>query len=125
MLLLRKKPMTGMDIIREVEKLSMGIWRPSPGTIYPLLRALEKDGLVISEKIDGRKVYKLSTRGMEIAKEFSIFMPARDIDDVVTILEAYINYLEDYVGEGGTLSKDLKLRLQNIAETLARISGEK
>ncbi len=38
--------MTGAQIIDEIERLSMGFWRPSPGSVYPALEELEADGLI-------------------------------------------------------------------------------
>ena len=51
--LLKERPMTGKEIIEEAEKQSEGVWRPSPGLIYPLLGRLVRGGL-IEETEDGR-----------------------------------------------------------------------
>ncbi|WP_371810342.1 PadR family transcriptional regulator, partial [Acidianus sp. RZ1] len=44
-LLLVKGPMTGAEIMDEVERNSLGVWRPSPGSVYPMIRNLESEGL--------------------------------------------------------------------------------
>lgn len=44
--LLKERPMTGNEIIKEAEKRSEGGWRPSPGLIYPLLGRLVRGGLI-------------------------------------------------------------------------------
>jgi DNA-binding PadR family transcriptional regulator len=61
--LLADKPMHGYDLIRELEERSGGMWRPSPGSIYPTLQMLEDEGLVTSEAQDGKKVYSLTDAG--------------------------------------------------------------
>ena len=43
----------------------MGVYAPSPGTIYPRLARLEEDGLVTHEEVDGKKVYSITDKGRE------------------------------------------------------------
>ena len=37
---------TGYSIMRTIEDKTEGAWRPGPGTVYPLLRSLVKEGLL-------------------------------------------------------------------------------
>ena len=61
--LLTKRDMYGQELAGELEK-RRGT-RPNPGTLYPALRELEKNGLVES-RIDGKKrVYQLTEAGRE------------------------------------------------------------
>ncbi|MEM2013389.1 MAG: PadR family transcriptional regulator, partial [Metallosphaera sp.] len=41
-----KGEMTGAQIMREIEKVTQGIWRPSPGAVYPALDKMESEGLI-------------------------------------------------------------------------------
>ncbi len=61
--LLQDKPMHGYDLIRELEERSGGMWRPSPGSIYPTLQMLEDEGLVTSEDRDGKRVFSITDAG--------------------------------------------------------------
>lgn len=61
--LLEDGPKHGYELIRLLEDRFLGMYSPSPGTVYPRLAALEEDGLVTSEEQDGRKVYKLTDAG--------------------------------------------------------------
>jgi DNA-binding PadR family transcriptional regulator len=63
LLLLGEEPRHGYELIRLLEDRFMGLYTPSAGTIYPRLAALEDDGLVEHETIDGRKVYRLTPAG--------------------------------------------------------------
>lgn len=63
--LLDEQPRHGYEVIRAVEDRFMGMYTPSAGTIYPRLAALEDDGLVEHDVIDGRKVYRLTDAGRE------------------------------------------------------------
>jgi len=55
--------MHGYDLIRELEQRSGGMWRPSPGSIYPTLQMLEDAGLVIGQEQDGKRVYSITDAG--------------------------------------------------------------
>ena len=52
-LLAREGPLTGKQIIDRAAESSGGIWRPSPGLVYPLLGRLLDDGLVSRDGGDG------------------------------------------------------------------------
>lgn len=55
---LGKKNMTGAEISRELERRRGS--KPSPGTIYPVLKELKKRGLI---KADRNKAYSLTNKG--------------------------------------------------------------
>src|SRR4051812_18292331 len=46
LLLLSDEPRNGYQLMQEIEERSGGIWRPSPGSVYPALAQLEDEGLV-------------------------------------------------------------------------------
>jgi DNA-binding PadR family transcriptional regulator len=63
--LLDESPRHGYEIIRLLEDRFLGLYAPSAGTVYPRLARLEAEGLVVSEELDGRKVYRLTDAGRE------------------------------------------------------------
>jgi DNA-binding PadR family transcriptional regulator len=60
---LAAEPMHGYQIIQHLEERSGGMWRPSPGSVYPTLQLLEDQGLVKSEEVEGRRVYSITDEG--------------------------------------------------------------
>jgi DNA-binding PadR family transcriptional regulator len=56
-------PAHGYELMRRLEGQAAGQWRPSPGSVYPLLQLLEDEGLVHGHDSAGRKVYELTERG--------------------------------------------------------------
>jgi DNA-binding PadR family transcriptional regulator len=56
-------PGHGYEIIGRLEEKSGGVWRPSPGSVYPTLQMFEDEGLVRSEVRDGQRVYELTDAG--------------------------------------------------------------
>src|SRR6267142_1980350 len=63
LLLLAEEPRNGYQIMQEVEERSNGVWRPSPGSVYPALQQLEDEGLIRSQETDGRKLFALTDEG--------------------------------------------------------------
>jgi DNA-binding PadR family transcriptional regulator len=57
----------GYELMRRLEEQSGGRWRPSPGSVYPLLQLLEDEGLARGHDEDGRKVYELTATGRDQA----------------------------------------------------------
>ncbi|RDI50717.1 PadR family transcriptional regulator [Nocardia mexicana] len=69
LLLLQERPMHGYELIQQIRERSEDVWRPSPGSIYPALSQLEDEGLVLIEKVAGRKTAKLTDAGTEYVAE--------------------------------------------------------
>ncbi len=69
LILLTERPMHGYQIIQEIGERSGGLWRPSPGSVYPALQHLEDEGLVRIEQSAGRKVVHLTEEGRAHVRE--------------------------------------------------------
>jgi len=69
LLLLAEEPRNGYTIMQEIEERSNGVWRPSPGSVYPALAQLEDEGLIRSEESDGRKRFAITDSGRELLAE--------------------------------------------------------
>jgi len=63
--LLDEEPRHGYEVIRLLRDRFMGVYAPSPGTIYPRLARLEEEGLVTHDEENGRKVYRITEAGRE------------------------------------------------------------
>ena len=67
--LLAEEPRHGYSIMTELAARSGGLWRPSPGSVYPVLQQLQDEGLVQSRDADGRKVFDLTDAGRRYVEE--------------------------------------------------------
>ena len=47
--------MHGYEMLQELAERTQGLWRPSPGSLYPALQLLEDQELVVSVTADGRR----------------------------------------------------------------------
>jgi DNA-binding PadR family transcriptional regulator len=55
--------------MQEIEQRSNGVWRPSPGSVYPALAQLEDEGLVRSEERSDRRSFVLTDAGRARVEE--------------------------------------------------------
>jgi DNA-binding PadR family transcriptional regulator len=69
---LREEPMSGSEIVDKIEKYTD--WRPSPGSIYPLLSHMQETGLIKhhEDREPILKRFELTRMGREHAEEMMI-----------------------------------------------------
>ena len=79
--LLSERPMHGYELINELEQRTGGRWKPSPGSVYPTLSALEDEGLINAVEIDGKKRYELTDAGRTWLQERAEERPGFDGPD--------------------------------------------
>jgi DNA-binding PadR family transcriptional regulator len=51
--------------MQAIEERSEGLWRPSPGSVYPTLAQLEDEGLIRSADLEGARRFELTDAGRE------------------------------------------------------------
>jgi DNA-binding PadR family transcriptional regulator len=79
--LLWEGPRHGYQLMQDIAERSHDAWRPSPGSVYPVLSALQDEGLVDDEKIEGRRVFSLTEAGHAHVGERA--------EDLATVFDAY------------------------------------
>lgn len=105
--LLKKKAHSGKEIINYATEQSNGIWKPSPGLIYPLLGRLLDEGL-IGETKDGK--YKLTQKGVETAE---------DVDKINDIVKKQLDVLFRLGNVGRFVAMDLLERISAMGSILS------
>jgi DNA-binding PadR family transcriptional regulator len=63
--LLAERPMHGYELMSELSRLFGPRYRPSPGSVYPALEALEAEQLLSGEADSGRTTYRATSDGAE------------------------------------------------------------
>ncbi len=68
---LAEKPMSGSEIMDDIQKRTNGHWKPSPGSIYPLLAWLQENKYLTELPTDqsGLKRYDLTESGKKLLEE--------------------------------------------------------
>jgi DNA-binding PadR family transcriptional regulator len=72
--MLSEKPMSGSELMEKIEKDTQGAWRPSPGSIYPLLTWMQEKGLIkpLPKDESGIKRYELTDEGRKLMERREI-----------------------------------------------------
>jgi len=67
LLLLKDRPYHGTELMKVIADMSHGGWKPSPGSVYPMLKKLEQEGLISGTWKSGRaaatRVYRVTEKG--------------------------------------------------------------
>ncbi len=105
--LLDESPRHGYEVIRLLQDRFLGVYAPSPGTIYPRLARLEEDGLVTHEEVDGKKIYSITDKGRE--EIHSRLSDLADLEDELT------ESLRDVARE---ISEDVRETVRGIREEI-------
>ena len=80
--LLGEGPMHGYQIMNELAERTGGVWRPSPGSVYPTLQQLEDEGLVRElESAGGRHTFELTDEGRAAAEALETQTPWEAVAD--------------------------------------------
>ena len=114
--LLDERPRHGYEVIRLLEDRFMGLYAPSPGTIYPRLQRLEAEGLVTQSREGGRKVYQITDAGRE-----ELAARRGELDELEAEITGSVHGLAREIREEvrGTV-RDLKQELKQAAREIRR-----
>ena len=114
--LLEESPRHGYDVIRLLEDRFMGLYAPSPGTIYPRLQRLEAEGLVTQSQEGGRKVYRITDAGrQELASR------REELDELEAEISGSVHGLAREIRDEVRGSvRDLKQELKQAAREMRR-----
>ncbi|MGI0091276.1 MAG: PadR family transcriptional regulator [Nitrososphaerales archaeon] len=119
--MLSKSPKNGAEIMDDIERMSWGSWRPSPGSVYPLLDDMSKDGL-IQKRDDGR--YEITEKGKS-ESEWPFGMPfgghPHGVDQMLTEINGYVSYFEDLARTDRSKISSHEKSIKDLADRLARL----
>lgn len=104
---LKEKPHTGKEIIDKAFEQSEGIWKPSPGLIYPLLgRLLDED--LIEETKAGK--YQITRKGKATAN---------DLESINEIVKKQLDVLFRIGNVGRFVAIDVIERIASMGSVLS------
>ena len=111
--LLDEEPRHGYEVIRLLRNRFMGVYAPSPGTIYPRLSRLEDEGLVTHDEENGRKVYRITEAGREELRS-----RGAELDELEEELSESVSDIAREFGE------DVRATVRSLREELTRAARE-
>ncbi|MCI4357661.1 MAG: PadR family transcriptional regulator [Thermoplasmata archaeon] len=114
--ILRRGARNGAEIMNDMEVMTHGWWRPSPGSVYPLLEEMVADGTA-RRLPDGR--YELLTlptfdwgpRGVE----------PRTSSDALREISGLTSFLEDLKGTPPGFTDSVKKEIDQVADRIRRL----
>ena len=119
---LQQAPRNGAEIMDQIEIVTQGWWRPSPGSVYPLLDELQEEG-IIKKLEDGR--YEITEKGKQ-EFEWPWGMQKkqpRTMDEVLTEINGYVSYLEDLAKSDPSKIAQNSQKIKDFQERLSKIGG--
>ena len=111
--LLDEAPRHGYEVIRLLQDRFLGVYSPSPGTIYPRLARLEEEGLVTHDEVDGKKVYRITDKGREEIQG--------RLDDLAELEAELTQSVRDIARE---VSEDVRDTVRNLREELTFVAKD-
>ncbi|HEV8049411.1 MAG TPA: PadR family transcriptional regulator [Thermoplasmata archaeon] len=120
LLILNESPKTGAEVMDEMERMSSGWWRPSPGSVYPLLEEMTQEGIT-RRKDDGR--YELVG---SVKEQFGWRFPTRgprSPSEVVREIGSLVAYLEDLRRSDASRFAEAQPGIHEAAERLKRLAS--
>ena len=125
--LLAERPMHGYEMIQELSARTGGVWRPSPGSVYPTLQLLEDEDLIAGEEVEGRRRFALTDAGRAEAERQTQRAPWEEVTagvaPVAWNLRAAIGQIMQAawsVASAGTESQEARA-LEILADTRRRL----
>ena len=122
--MLSAAPKNGVEIINEIEAMTRGWWRPSPGSVYPVLEKLTEEEL-IAKRPDGR--YELTSKAEE-QLDWPVGMGARhsrSAEGMVSEIAGFVSYLEELASEPGSGLSAQSDKLRELATRLAKLADRR
>jgi len=95
--ILKRKNLHAYGSIKAIRKETMGLWAPSPGSIYPTLRTLTEQGLV---KDLGDYLVEIVIPALQVRENTHILL---DESDILQLRENQISQLHQLLGRVKTL----------------------
>ncbi|MBI3859421.1 MAG: helix-turn-helix transcriptional regulator [Thaumarchaeota archaeon] len=120
--LLESSPKNGVEVMDGIEAMTRGWWRPSPGSVYPLLDQMAQEGLLRKAE-SGR--YELTAKAkVELEVSFGPrFRKPRTVTDVVDEINWLLSYLEDVVRTGSRELDPHRARVRDFSKRLSELEG--
>lgn len=125
--ILSEEPKNGAELMDTIELKSHGHWKPSPGSIYPLLSKAVEENL-ITKREDRR--YELTAAGYEEISMFKTGEPNQpaSVEAILSEIDSNLSYLEDLSREKLAPHKEMLdkigLKINLINETFHSFGDE-
>ncbi|HEV2429646.1 MAG TPA: PadR family transcriptional regulator [Thermoplasmata archaeon] len=115
--ILRRGPRNGAEIMNDMETMTHGWWRPSPGSVYPLLEEMVKEGSV--KKLDDGRYELLALPTVDWGIRWN---SPRTPEDALQEIAGLTSFLEDLKRSTPKFPDPIRGEVERAAERLRRIN---
>ena len=125
------EPINGYQVIQQIAERTDGVWKPSPGSVYPTIAQLQDEGLV-EDAPTGRKAIQLTAEGRayveanpeELAAVWAPFAEQVDDDEAVNFKQVIGQTVGAIVQVATTGSPDQRQKaIEILGDTRRRLYG--
>jgi DNA-binding PadR family transcriptional regulator len=125
------EPVNGYQVIQQIAERTDGVWKPSPGSVYPTIAQLQDEGLV-EDAPTGRKAIRLSQAGTAYVKEhpeemaavWAPFVEEEDDDEAVNFKQVIGQTVGAIVQVATTGTPDQREKaIEILGDTRRRLYG--
>lgn len=124
------RPMSGYDIKKAIDGSIAHFWNESFGQLYPSLKKMADEGLVLMEnQQQGTKikiVYSITDRGREVLKEWLALSPEKEQIRMESLLKIFFGYNMDIdvtIKHIKEMEENFKLQTAVLKEIIKEIEG--
>jgi DNA-binding PadR family transcriptional regulator len=116
--ILRNGPRNGAEIMNDMESLTHGWWRPSPGSVYPLLDEMVEEGSV--RKLEDGRYELLALPTFEWGPPG---VHSRTPQDALREISGLVSFLEDLKRSTPGCTDSVKKEIDQVAERLRKLGN--
>ncbi len=119
--MLSNSPKNGVELMNEMENMTQGWWRPSPGSVYPLLDQLTSEG-IIKKREDGR--YELTEKASE-EMDWGFgqsFRKRPSLDEMVNEVSGFVSYYEELRKSDPAKTAPYQQKVKELADRLSALA---
>lgn len=121
-----KADVSGKSISAEISSITGCKWKPSPGTVYPLLAKLADSGLIKVSNHTGREVvYSITSKGLQVFKVKQKILKEQGDSTMPVVVPVLISIIKNLdASEMQGISRDVQF-LQKLRNELFSMPSEK
>jgi DNA-binding PadR family transcriptional regulator len=122
--LLVDSPKNGVELMGAIEEMTHGWWRPSPGSIYPVLEHLEEDKLVRKTEDGKYEVTEAAQEEMEWSFGPS-YRKHRSVEGTIAEVSGFVSYVEELNSSDPKKIEPFLKKIDELAARLAAVAKSK
>lgn len=114
---LNQRPTSGYELLKEIKEKTGGVWVPSKGTLYPILKQLEEEGLIQLSEIAPRSkhIFELTTHGEKTLRTLKEHHKKESHEKHLQLK----NLLIEIFGEEKVTMREVLFEIRNVIDDLA------